>query len=500
MARSPDMAVNEVVSNNSKPPGFENFIKENKACSRLSSNSRAGKCSTSFANYSRKDLKGFSFIDEMNRMIEVGGDFGYDEAFLESMVYMDEIEAAVWDCGSQKASGSNGYSFMFIKKFWDILKHDIQSFVVPFFSTGTFPQSSNSAFITLIPKVSNPLFIKDYRPISLIGIHYNIVAKILANRLAKVRDSIISPKQFAFITGRKILDGPLILSETIDWYNKCKKKMMLLKVDFKKAFDSMSWRGLRQGDPLSPFIFIIVMKGLHMALNDSLAANMFNGVKVGSSVGVSSNEVEIMASYTGCEAGFFPFTYLGLPIGSNIIRIVNWQPLIDHFKARLSGWKANLLSIDGRLLSSNLCSIALELVLPQYAVSIKKIRHIRAYTSPDATKDSSLIRRIHELLYAVSKDYYTRRFWKISNVVPTPRKLNTSYPTSVDTAYRTDYQTLYIDDPKLNFRHASESLNHQVDQESIRRAYKVRKEPQDHRKTLVIFAQPNTRSIEVTLL
>ncbi|GJX69643.1 hypothetical protein Tco_0305370 [Tanacetum coccineum] len=126
------------------------------------------------------------------------------------------------------------------------------------------------------------------------------------------------------------------------------------------------------------------MEGLHMALNDGLVANMFHGVKVGSlgmhlshilyandviilsewnlnvmeniirilnifyiasglkinihksnvsGVGVSSNEVEIMASYTGCEAGFFPFTYLGLPIGSNMRRITNWQPLIDRFKA-----------------------------------------------------------------------------------------------------------------------------------------------------------------------
>ncbi|GKA27695.1 hypothetical protein Tco_0713863 [Tanacetum coccineum] len=56
-----------------------------------------------------------------------------------------------------------------------------------------------------------------------------------------------------------------------------------------------------------------------------------------------------MASYTGCEPGFFPFTYLGLPIGSNMSRIANWRPLIDHFKARLSGWKANHLSIGGRL-------------------------------------------------------------------------------------------------------------------------------------------------------
>ncbi|GKB05378.1 hypothetical protein Tco_0833573 [Tanacetum coccineum] len=73
-----DMAADEVVSDNSIPPSFENFIKENKACSRSSSTSRASKCSTSFANYSRKDLKGFYFIDEMNQMIEVGGDLGYD--------------------------------------------------------------------------------------------------------------------------------------------------------------------------------------------------------------------------------------------------------------------------------------------------------------------------------------------------------------------------------------------------------------------------------------
>ncbi|GKE21580.1 hypothetical protein Tco_1433092 [Tanacetum coccineum] len=73
-----DMAADEVVSDNSKPPSFENFINENKAYSRSSSTSRSGKCSTSFANYSRIDLKGFSLIDEINRMIEVGGDLSYD--------------------------------------------------------------------------------------------------------------------------------------------------------------------------------------------------------------------------------------------------------------------------------------------------------------------------------------------------------------------------------------------------------------------------------------
>nr|GEZ69230.1 RNA-directed DNA polymerase, eukaryota, reverse transcriptase zinc-binding domain protein [Tanacetum cinerariifolium] len=63
----------------------------------------------------------------------------------------------------------------------------------------------------------------------------------------------------------------------------------------------------------------------------------------------SESEVVSMAACTGCEAGSFPFSYLDLPIGSNTSRIANWQILIDRFKARLSGWKANLLFIGGHL-------------------------------------------------------------------------------------------------------------------------------------------------------
>nr|GEV18835.1 ADP-ribosylation factor 2-like [Tanacetum cinerariifolium] len=87
--------------------------------------------------------------------------------------------------------------------------------------------------------VSNPIHIKDFRPISLIGVHYKIIAKILANRLSKLIDKIVSKEQTAFIAGRQILDGPLILSEIIDWFKK-RRKMLIFKVDFEKAFNSIS--------------------------------------------------------------------------------------------------------------------------------------------------------------------------------------------------------------------------------------------------------------------
>lgn len=83
--------------------------------------------------------------------------------------------------------------------------------------------------------------VSDFRPISLIGVQYKIIAKLLANHLAKVIDDVVSPAQSAFIKGRHSLDGPIILNEMVDWYKKKNKKLMLLKIDFAKTYDSLSW-------------------------------------------------------------------------------------------------------------------------------------------------------------------------------------------------------------------------------------------------------------------
>ncbi|GKE77076.1 hypothetical protein Tco_1543196, partial [Tanacetum coccineum] len=106
-----------------------------------------------------------------------------DQDYLERLVTHEEIKEAVW-------GGPDEFSFAFVKKYWDIIKKDLHDFINSFFASCDMPYGANSSFFTLIPKVNSPTLITDFRPISLIGIHYKIITKILANRLSKVIDKI----------------------------------------------------------------------------------------------------------------------------------------------------------------------------------------------------------------------------------------------------------------------------------------------------------------------
>nr|GEY83678.1 putative RNA-directed DNA polymerase, eukaryota, reverse transcriptase zinc-binding domain protein [Tanacetum cinerariifolium] len=131
---------------------------------------------------------------------------------LESKVSNEEIKRAIWDCGTDKAPGPDGFTF-----------------------------GCNSLFIALIPKILDANLVKDFRPISLIGSIYKISAKVLTNRLVGVLREIVNEVQSAFIADRQILDGPFILNEVIKWCKVKKKQALSFKVDFEKAYDSVRW-------------------------------------------------------------------------------------------------------------------------------------------------------------------------------------------------------------------------------------------------------------------
>ncbi|KAJ9549508.1 hypothetical protein OSB04_022051 [Centaurea solstitialis] len=364
--------------------------------------------------------------------------------FLEGQFTEAEIKKAVWGCDGDKAQGPDGFTFSFIKKFWFTIGQGFVDAVNHFGNSKKLDKCANSSFLSLIPKIRDPIYLLDYRPISLIGCLYKIIAKVLSNRLKEVISSVIGVEQTAFLKNRSILDGPLIINETISWIKRSKKKAFILKVDFQKAFDTLNWnyldmvmgqmnfgstwrawihscldssrvsvlvngspshefsmfRGIRQGDPLAPFLFLIAAEGLNVALLEAIDGNVFQGINlphggpiishlqyaddaifIGNwsednalnllsllrcfymssglmvnlsktvlmGVGVNSDEVVNLANLLNCSSGSLPFNYLGLPVGASMNKCSHWQPILDKFQSKLSSWKASLLSCGGRI-------------------------------------------------------------------------------------------------------------------------------------------------------
>ncbi|GKV50623.1 hypothetical protein SLEP1_g57323 [Rubroshorea leprosula] len=245
--------------------------------------------------------------------------------WLERPFSVEEIEEGLRSCDGSKAPGPDGFNFNFLKFAWHCIKEDFINFFSEFHRNGKLVRGLNSSFIALIPKKLNAVELKDFRPISLIGCVYKLLAKVLANRLKSVISEIVNDTQSAFVGGRQLVDSVLVLNEVVDEVKKRKKPAFVFKADFEKAYDCVDWsfldwmlercgfgtkwrgwiteclstarisvlvngsptrefevgKGLRQGDPLSPFLFLLISEGLQGLVQRAVTEGMLHGIEIG---------------------------------------------------------------------------------------------------------------------------------------------------------------------------------------------------------------------------
>ncbi|XP_073051335.1 uncharacterized protein [Primulina eburnea] len=395
---------------------------------------------------------------------------------LVALPTLEEVRATVFSIHRDSAAGPDGYSSAFFQHCWEIIHQDVFAAVLDFFCGSPMLQSFTATTITLIPKVDGAQAWTDFRPISLCNVTNKIISKLLYSRLSKVVGKLISPNQSGFVPGRVISDNILLAQElTHSLGLPSRGGNVILKLDMAKAYDRVQWpfllsvlrhlgfsepvvslvsacishckfsvningtpagffastRGLRQGDPLSPLLFIIGAEYLSRGLNslflrhpglkfrsgcDTLISHLAyadviiifanggaRGMRCikeflwhyencsGQLVNVAKSAIILpprspeclrtcLLRITGFAEGQLPLKYLGVPLFRGNRKSTLFEPLLMSVRKKLEGWESRTLSPGSRmtLLRSVLLSMPINLfqvIQPPLAV-IEKLELI----------------------------------------------------------------------------------------------------------------------------
>lgn len=246
--------------------------------------------------------------------------------WLNRAVTESEIKHAMFELGPHKTPGPDGLPTCFYQKQWDWVGSSVCKFVLEVFASGVIPEGMNDSLICLIPKQAQPEFISQFRPICLSNVIIKVVTKIVANRFKPLMGDLVGVWQSSFVPARQTTDNILAAQELVHSLRRRKGKQghMIIKIDLEKAYDRIKWnfletvlshigvgpsllkvittciqstnmsvlwngerlesfkpqRGLRQGDPLSPYLFVLCMETLGYRINTEVAKSSWKPCQV----------------------------------------------------------------------------------------------------------------------------------------------------------------------------------------------------------------------------